>query len=99
MAETRQRGCLRRSLAAGLAIARAAVAGGRASAAGVKFGNVFTQGGASANWTKAADAPGDTDGHSVALNLPSTGGYAVILLANVPAAAPSTPPSFWFNPS
>ena len=69
------------------------------SQAQVKVNALFGGGGGSAAWSKAADAPGDTDGQAIKLTVTGPGGYAGIDLFDAPPAPPTTAPSFWFESS
>jgi hypothetical protein len=74
-------------------------AAGASAATPIAFGGLTAGGQGAAFFTNTADAPGDTDGVSIALKVPNSASFAAIQFLDVPPAAPATPPSFAFMPS
>ena len=81
-------------------VAALALGTGRARAT-IAVNTLFSGGQGSANWSTAADKPGDTDGQneSLQLTVPNGSSYAGIELQNESSAPASTPPSFAFMSS
>jgi hypothetical protein len=83
-----------------MTVAALALGTGRAGAT-IAVNTLFSGGQGSAAWSKAADAPGDTDGQGVSLQLtvPNGASYAGIELQNESSTPAPTPPSFSYMSS